>query len=269
MTARDVALVTGASSGIGRAIAARLAGDGCLVFGTSRNPAKATALPGVTLLPLDVTDDASVSALVRTVLEQAGRIDVLVNNAGVAVVGAVEEVPLSLAHQQFETNYFGVLRMIQAVLPAMRSQGAGHIINVGSVAGHVAMPFAGQYTATKFALEGLSEALRHEVAAFGIKVALVEPGFFKTELIGVATAPSETLGAYDTARTRVHARIRAIEDAAPPPAAVADLVLRLARNPDPPLRNLVGKEKIFVLLKRLLPYSRFEPSTRGYWRLSV
>jgi NAD(P)-dependent dehydrogenase (short-subunit alcohol dehydrogenase family) len=269
MTGKRVALVTGASTGIGRAIASRVAGVGYTVYGTSRNPSRATPLSGVTLLPLDVTDEASVAAAVGAVLDRAGRIDLLVNNAGVAVLGAVEEVPLALAWQQFETNYFGVVRMIQAVLPTMRSQASGHIINVGSVAGIVPIPFAGQYSASKFALEGLSEVLRSELAPFGIRVALVEPGFFKTALVGETAAQGQTLDAYRAARERVHARLRAIEEAAPLPTAVADLVLRLAQNPNPPLRSLVGKERVFAVLKRFLPFGFFEPSARKFWRLSA
>lgn len=269
MTERPIALVTGASTGIGRAIAARLAGDGYVVYGTSRNPAKATPLPGVTFVPLDVTSEASIEQCVATLLAEVGRIDLLVNNAGIAVIGAIEEVPLAEARQQFETNYFGVVRVIQAVLPAMRRQRGGHIINVGSVAGLVPIPFAGQYSASKYALEGLSEVLRGEVALFGIRVALVEPGFYKTELVNAATTPGRQISAYDAPRTRVHDRIRAIEAAAPPPTEVADLVLRLARHPNPPLRNLVGKEKIFAVLKRLLPFALFEPNGRRFWRLSV
>lgn len=269
MTNQPIALVTGASTGIGRAIAARLAGGGYRVFGTSRDPGKAAPLPGVTLVPLDVTSEASVEQCVATLLAQAGRIDLLVNNAGIAVVGAIEEVPLAEARRQFETNYFGVVRMIQAVLPAMRRQGAGHILNVGSVAGVVPIPFAGQYSATKYALEGLTEVLRSEVRPFGIRVALVAPGFYRSELVSAAATPERLMGAYEGARTRVHERIRAIGAAAPPPTEVADLVLRLAGQPNPPLRTLVGKETIFAVLKRFLPFALFEPSGRRYWRLTV
>ncbi|MFN8654001.1 MAG: SDR family NAD(P)-dependent oxidoreductase [Gemmatimonadales bacterium] len=264
-----IALVTGASSGIGRAIAARLAADRYRVYGTSRNPAKATPLPGVTLVPLDVTTEASVEQCVATLLAAEGRLDLLVNNAGIAVVGAIEEVPLAQARQQFDTNYFGVVRMIQAVLPAMRRQRGGHIINVSSVAGLVPIPFAGQYSASKYALEGLTEVLRSEVALFGIRVALVEPGFYRSELVGAAATPERLVSAYDGPRSRVHERMRAIEAAAPPPTEVAEVVLRLARHPDPPLRTLVGKERIFALLKRFLPFRLFEPNGRRYWRLSA
>jgi NAD(P)-dependent dehydrogenase (short-subunit alcohol dehydrogenase family) len=269
MSPNPVALVTGASSGIGRASAIRLASAGLTVFGTSRAPATAPPLPGVTLLPLDVADDASVAACVQSVVAQAGRLDVLVNNAGVAVMGAVEETPLALARQQFETNFFGVIRVTQAALPVMRRQRSGCIINMSSIAGLVPMPFGGLYSASKYALEGLTEVLRAEVAALGIRVALVEPGFFKSELVAEASAGASTIEDYGPARERMLSRVRAIEAAAPPPTAVADLVLRLAQHPAPPLRNPVGKERIFATLKRFLPAAMFEPRVQKYWRVSA
>lgn len=269
MSAQPVALVTGASSGIGRAVAARLAAAGYTVFGTSRAPARATPLKGVTLLPLDVADDASVSACVQSVLDQAGRLDLLANNAGAAVMGAVEETAMALARRQFETNFFGLARVTQAVLPIMRRQRSGCIINVSSIAGLVPIPFAGFYSASKYAVEGLTEVLRAEVAALGVRVAMVEPGFFKTELVGEASAGDGGIEDYGPVRERVLGRLRAVEAAAPPPTVVADLVLRLARHPAPPLRNPVGKEKIFATLKRFLPSVMFEPQWLKYWRVSA
>jgi NAD(P)-dependent dehydrogenase (short-subunit alcohol dehydrogenase family) len=269
MADRQVALVTGASSGIGRAIAARLAGAGYTVFGTSRVPGKAPALQGVTFLPLDVADDASVAACVQAVVDRAGRLDLLVNNAGIAVMGAVEETSLALAWQQFETNFFGVVRVTQATLPVMRRQRSGRIINVSSISALVPIPFAGFYSASKAALEGLTEVLRAEVAALGIRVAMVEPGFFKTGLVEEARAGEVGIEDYGPVRKRVLGRVREVEAAAPPPTAVADLVLRLARHPAPPLRNPVGKEKVFAALKRFLPAAMFEPQGLKYWRVSA
>ncbi len=269
MSPNPVALVTGASSGIGRASAARLAGAGFTVFGTSRTPATATPVPGVTLIPLDVADEASVAACVQTVVDQAGRLDVLVNNAGIAVTGAVEEVPVALARRQFETNFFGVIRVTQAALPVMRRQRAGCIINISSIAGLVPIPFGGFYSASKYAIEGLTEVLRAEVAHLGIRVALVEPGFFKSDLVGEAAAGDRSIDDYRPVEERVLARLRRIEGAAPPPTAVADVVLRVARHPAPPLRNPVGKEKIFATLKRFLPAAMFESQVQKYWRVSA
>ena len=269
MTVRQVALVTGASSGIGRAIASRLAGAGYQVFGTSRSPSKATPLAGVTFLPLDVTDDASVEACVRGLEAQAGRLDLLVNNAGIAVMGAVEEVPMTLVRQQFESNFFGLVRVTKAVLPIMRRQRSGTIVNISSVVGLVPIPFGGFYSASKYAVEGLTESLRAEVAGLGIKVAMVEPGFFKSDLLPEAENGGGGIEDYREVQGRVLARVREAELAAPPPTAVADLVLRLARDPSPALRNPIGKEKIFATLKRFLPAAMFEPQGWKYWRITV
>ncbi len=267
--AGEVVLVTGASSGLGRAIAGRLAGAGYRVFGTSRNPQAALALQGVTMLPLDVMDDASAGACVAAVLAAAGRLDVLVNNAGIAVVGAVEEVTLADARRQFETNFFGAFRMTQAALPAMRRQRSGAIVNISSVAGLLAIPFGGLYSASKFALEGLSESLRAEVAHLGIRVMLVEPGFYQSDLVQEATLNQRQIDDYGAVESRVLGRLRAIEAAAPPPTAVADLVLSLLRQPTPALRHPIGKEKIFVSLKRFLPAALFEPQEWKFWKVTA
>jgi NAD(P)-dependent dehydrogenase (short-subunit alcohol dehydrogenase family) len=269
MTAQPVALVTGASSGIGRAIASRLAGAGYRVFGTSRSPAKATALPGVTFLPLDVADPVSVENCLALVSDQAGRLDLLVNNAGIAVMGAVEEVPMPLVQQQFEANFFGLVRVTRAALPIMRRQRSGTILNISSVVGFVPMPFGAFYSASKFAVEGLTESLRAEVAGLGIKVALIEPGFFKSDLFPESATAGGGIEDYRVVRGRVLARLRAAEAAAPPPTAVADLVLRLARERSPGLRNPIGKEKIFATLKRFLPFRMFEPQGWKYWGVTA
>ena len=174
MTPKTI-LVTGASSGIGAAIVARLSKDGHRVVGTSRDSSW-----GSQMLPLDVTSDASVRACVQQFLEREGRMDVLINNAGYLQSGAVEEVPIEQAHAQFETNYFGVARMIRAVLPAMRAQRGGLIAATSSLAGLVPLPFWGHYNASKFAVEALMETLRHELRPFGVHVAMVEPGVIKT-----------------------------------------------------------------------------------------
>jgi len=160
--AAKVALVTGASSGIGRAIAHRLAADGLRVFGTSRK-GSAADMGDAEMIPLDVCSDESVRACIDTVLQRAGRIDVLVSNAGYLLSGAVEEATIDEAKAQFETNFFGAFRVIKAVLPTMRAQGAGRVINVTSLAGVVPLPFWGFYNASKFALEGLTETLRYEL----------------------------------------------------------------------------------------------------------
>src|SRR5262245_48388810 len=165
-----VALITGASSGIGRATAELMATRGHRVFGGVRAPATTRPLAGVELVPLDVRDEASAKACVDAVCSRAGRIDVLINNAGVNLVGAVEETSISQAQALFDTNVIGVLRMVRAVLPGMRRQGTGLIVNISSIVGFIPAPFMGVYASTKHAIEGLSESLDHEVRAFGIRV---------------------------------------------------------------------------------------------------
>ena len=174
-----VAVVSGASSGNGQAIAQRLAADGFRVFGASRRvPTEAQG--GVEHVAVDVCDEASVREGVAQIIREAGRIDVLVNNAGYLCAGAIEEVCVDDAKAQFETNYFGVVRMSIEVLPGMRERKRGHIISISSLAGLVPVPFWGQYNASKFAVEGLMETLRHEVRPFGIQIAMVEPGYIRT-----------------------------------------------------------------------------------------
>jgi NAD(P)-dependent dehydrogenase (short-subunit alcohol dehydrogenase family) len=180
-------VVTGASSGIGGAVARRLAAAGFRVFGASRK-APADPVSGVEHVSIDVDDDSSVSGGVAEVLRDAGRIDLLVNNAGYLCAGAVEEISIDEAKAQFETNYFGVLRMSCAVLPGMRQHGRGHIITVSSLAGLVPVPYWGQYNASKFAVEGLMETLRYKVRPFGIRVAMVEPGKYQDAVLRPAAS---------------------------------------------------------------------------------
>jgi NAD(P)-dependent dehydrogenase (short-subunit alcohol dehydrogenase family) len=246
----QVALVTGASSGIGQAAATALAAQGYRVFGTSRH---AQSLgPGIATLKLDVTSDRSIKTGVATVLKKAGRLDVLVNNAGYLLAGAVEECTLKDAKAQFDTNYFGAVRMIQAALPAMRKAGQGHIITVSSLAGLVPLPFWGHYNASKFALEGLMETLRMELKPFGIRVCMVEPGAIKTAFYG--QAPAKGLPAYELRRKAMRAVMAGFEAKAPGPAAVGARIAELAQQKRPALRNLVTKEAhLFTFLRWILP----------------
>jgi len=177
-TAR-VVLVTGASSGFGHAIAKALATKGDRVFGAARSAA-AGAADGFTSLAMDVTQDDSVAACVAAVVATAGRIDAVINNAGIGIAGAIEDTSAAEAHAQFETNFFGTHRVCRAVLPQLRAQGAGVIINMSSLAGRIALPFQAFYSATKFAIEAYTEALRMEVRPFGIAVSMIEPGDFAT-----------------------------------------------------------------------------------------
>src|SRR6266536_3026465 len=192
----QVALVTGASSGIGEAAAHELLAAGFTVYGTSRRAVAGEDRNGVVFLPLDVTDDQSVAGAVREVLDRSGRIDVLVNNAGLGVAGAAEESSLEQARALFETNLFGSIRMTRAVLPQMRQQGSGRVINVSSVLGLAPAPFGALYAATKHAIEGYSESLDHEVREYGIRVLLVEPAYTRTSFDANAIPADEPLPLY-------------------------------------------------------------------------
>jgi NAD(P)-dependent dehydrogenase (short-subunit alcohol dehydrogenase family) len=262
MVSHRVALVTGASSGIGQATAELLVASGFTVFGMSRSPNQ--VVRSYTWLPLDVRSDASVEAAVQSLLEQTGRIDVLVNNAGYAQVGAIEESNIADMQAQFDTNLLGVFRMIKAVLPVMRRQGSGRIINVSSVVGHVAPPYAGLYATSKFALEGLSEALREEVRPFGVSVSLVEPAFVKTHI--VSQQPIDPIAVYTPGRQAAMRVLSTSIQNGMEPGAVAQVILRAATT-RPRLRYLVGRDaKALVLLKRLLPESLFERVRRRAFR---
>ena len=263
MGSQQVALVTGASSGIGQATAELLAASGFTVFGTSRSPEKLEG--SFRWLPLDVRSDASVETAVQSLLEQAGRIDVLVNNAGFAQVGAIEETSIADVQAQFDTNVLGVIRVIKAVLPVMRRQGSGRIINVSSVVGQVAPPYMGIYATSKFALEGVSEALREEVRPFGVDVSLVEPSFVKTSI--VSQPPTHLITAYTPARQAALQALSTSVEKGMQPHMVAQVILH-ASTTRPRMRYLVGRDtKVLILLKRLLPETLFERVRRRVFQV--
>ncbi|MGA0012764.1 MAG: SDR family oxidoreductase, partial [Flavobacteriaceae bacterium] len=182
MKTKKVIVISGASSGIGKAIAEHLSAQGHAVYGTSRNPSQSTQAQQFQLLSLDVTSDQSTAELVQTVLKKEGRIDVLINNAGKGMTGPVEETPLSEVQSLFDLNYFGALRMIQAVLPTMRSQRSGLIVNVSSIAGYMGLPYRAHYSAVKSALSMLTEGLRLELKSFEVDVVNLAPGDFATNI---------------------------------------------------------------------------------------
>jgi len=253
-------LITGASSGIGRACAVYLSQQGHAVYGTSRRP-RPDAMP-FTMLPMDVTDDASVQQALQTILEQQGQLDAVVNNAGIGYGGAVEDTAIEEARATLETNFLGALRVCQAVLPTMRAQGRGTIINVSSIGGLMGLPYQGLYSASKYALEGLSEALRMEVKAFGVHVVLLEPGDIHTAFTANRrnTRASGATSAYYETYTRVLEKIESDERNGAQPEVVARTVARIIAIPAPKARYVVGPfyEKLAVLLKRLSPDALFE-----------
>jgi short-subunit dehydrogenase len=199
-----VAIVTGASMGIGQASAKALHQTGFRVFGTSRRSV-ANVGEGIAMITCDVTDDPSVKNAVEKVLDTTGRIDILVNNAGIGLLGGAEESSIEQAQALFDVNLFGVMRATNGVLPTMRNQKAGRIINISSVLGLIPAPFSALYSATKHSIEGYSESLDHEVRSFGIRVCLLEPAYTRTSFEQNMALPDRTLDAYATARAgRMH-----------------------------------------------------------------
>jgi NAD(P)-dependent dehydrogenase (short-subunit alcohol dehydrogenase family) len=252
---QSIALVTGASSGIGQATAERLASAGYKVYGTSRRQAQAGER-AYEMLALDVTRDQSVEAAVREVMRSDGRIDVLVNNAGFGVAPAgAEESSIEQARMIFETNFFGIVRMTRAVVPHMRRQGSGRIINIGSVLGFLPMPYGALYAATKHAIEGYSESLDHELRTRGIRVSVIEPAYTRTQFDANFLEPDSKLDAYREARAALAGRMKEVMAAADEPGVVADVVLAAARAARPRLRYTAGG-----LAKRLRLLRRFAPA---------
>jgi NAD(P)-dependent dehydrogenase (short-subunit alcohol dehydrogenase family) len=252
---KSIALVTGASSGIGQATAERLASAGYKVYGTSRRQARAGER-AYEMLALDVTSDASVDAAVMEVMRLDGRIDVLVNNAGFGVAPAgAEESSIEQARSIFDTNFFGIIRMTRAIVPHMRRQGSGRIINIGSVLGFLPMPYGALYAATKHAIEGYSESLDHELRTRGIRVSVIEPAYTKTQFDANFLEPDSKLDAYREARAALAERMKEVMAAADEPGVVADVVLDAARAARPRLRYAAGG-----LAKRLRLLRRYAPA---------
>jgi NAD(P)-dependent dehydrogenase (short-subunit alcohol dehydrogenase family) len=270
VSTEKVVIVTGTSSGIGRAIAAYLGSQGHRVYGGSPTAETDEALPGVKAFPLDVRDAGAVEGFVQRVVESAGRVDVLVNNAGYAMGGALEETSIEEAKDQFDTNFFGVARMVNAVLPGMRRAAGGQIINIGSGAGITAEPFAGYYTATKFALEGYTEALRHEVAPFGIRVSVVEPGWFRTEIVRNARRAARPMAVYERFREAVFATVTHYCDTGADPALVARRVDEVMAARRPQVRYPVGTDVTWSSrFRRILPERLYQWLVARYYRLHL
>ncbi len=255
-------LVTGVTSGIGREIAQLLAERGARVFGTVRNPQSASAIPGVEIIRLDVTDDASVSEAVQSVVRKAGPIHIVVNNAGYALAGALEETSIEEARQQFETNFFGVLRVTNAVLPGLRQAGDGRIVNISSVVGFIPAPYMGIYTASKHALEGYTETLDHEVRQFGVRAALVEPAFTKSKIHQNEKAAQVNLQAYAVHRQRMRAVVDKGIANGDEPRIVAEAVCQAVTAKSPRLRYPVGRGVLLSRLRRFAPVGVFDRAIR-------
>ncbi|MDR3415504.1 MAG: SDR family oxidoreductase [Nevskia sp.] len=260
---KPVVLITGASSGIGRACAEYLHSRGYCVYGTSRKAQEDVAAPGgFRMIEMDVTEEESVQRGVQLVLTREGVLDVVLNNAGDGVAGAVEDTSIEEARQQFETNFFGALRVCRAVLPAMRRRGSGLIVNVSSLGGLVALPFQGLYSASKFALEGMTEALRMEVRPHGVRVALLEPGDFHTGFTSAGRAARDApRGVYRQRFLNALAAMERDESGGADPQLVARTLERIIVARAPRLRYKVGAwTQRFAAgwLRKVLPQRLFE-----------
>jgi NAD(P)-dependent dehydrogenase (short-subunit alcohol dehydrogenase family) len=260
------ALVTGASSGIGEATARKLRDLGYTVYGAGRRTDRLERLvaAGIHPLTMDITDDESVSSGVKTIIAATGGIDVLVNNAGYGSYGALEDVPLTEARRQFEVNVFGAARLTQLVLPHMRAQRSGTIVNVTSMGGKIYTPMGGWYHSTKFALEALSDCLRLEAGPFGVRVVVVEPGGIRTEWAGVAAdnlKKSSTTGAYARQADAMVAMLgsETVNRRSSPPSVVADAIGRAVTARRPKTRYVTGfGARPLLLMRHILPDRAFD-----------
>ncbi len=250
---QKVAVVTGSSTGIGNATALALARTGFLTYATMRNVVKGDGMKSLAAkekLPLrvsqlDVTDENSIKSAIQSILSETGRIDVLVNNAGYGLGGAFEDLAMDELKAQYETNVFGLTRVTQAVLPAMRKQGSGRIINMSSGAGRFGYPGGSAYVSSKFAIEGLSESLAYELEPFGIKVVLIEPGFIKTNFASgmvFARKAQDPKSPYSRMMQMVGSVSDKLMENSSPPELVANLVVEAAVSMAPNLRYLAGKD---------------------------
>lgn len=261
-TPQPVALVTGAKSGLGRFAARALFDAGYQVVGTSRNTAGLDDEQNLSFLELDVTRDESVVAAVDTVIARFGRIDVLVNNAGMGLNGASEENSINQSQRLFDINVYGVMRMTNAVLPHMRRQGSGRIVNISSIFGLMPAPFMAAYSATKFAVEGYSESVDHEVRDDNIRVVLVEPGGTRTGFDDNTAEPDNPLSAYEHRRRRSNQAVADQVNNGDDPLVVAKAIVSAATDKSPKLRYPAGSARRLSALRRFAPRRVFDEQLR-------
>ncbi len=265
-----VVLITGGSSGIGKAIGNYLAKRNFKVYGTSRNPKKFADFDDFSLLQLDVTDEKSIMKAVSVIIAKEEKLDVLINNAGVGITGAVEETPTEEINNAFETNVYGPIRVMKAVLPQMRKQKQGVIINITSIAGYMGLPYRGIYSATKAALEVITEATRMEVKDFGIEMTNIAPGDFDTNIAsGRYHTPIFKDSAYKIPYENVLNTIDAGMKGGANPKEVAQLVYKIINKKKPKIHYKIGgfMEKFSIVLKRILPDRVYEKLLINHYKL--
>ena len=267
-----VVLITGASSGIGKACAEHLSQIGYKVYGTTRFINNLGQGNGkYRMIQMDINSDHSVKNGINQVFEKEGRLDVVLNNAGFILAGSIEDTTIEEAKTQLEANLFGAFRVCREALPKMREQMSGYIINISSIGGLMGLPFHGLYSASKFALEGLTEALRMEIKQHGIRVVLIEPGDFKTQLTTnrIRVKGSLENPAYKVNFEKAVTRMEIDETHGADPIKVAHLAARILRTPAPRLRYSIGPvtERVAIVLKKILPFSLFEKALMKYYGL--
>jgi NAD(P)-dependent dehydrogenase (short-subunit alcohol dehydrogenase family) len=265
--ANRVALITGVSSGIGRATAQMLAERGVLVFGTVRDMDHTQSIAGVELISMDVTDPESVTTGVEMTLQKAGNIDILINNAGFSIAGALEETSVDEARLLFETNFFGVLRVTQAVLPSMRHHGYGRIVNISSMFGVLPGPYRGVYVASKHALEGYTKTLDQEVRMFGIRAVLVEPVYTNTKIAKNEKSVQTAIAAYADQKQKVTEIMEKEIANGDDPNTVAEVVYTAVTAKSPRLHYPVGQGVRLSRLYRFLPERMFDNQFRKRFQL--
>lgn len=266
---QKTAFVTGASSGIGKAAALALNRAGYRVIGTSRKASPDEVRDGIRMIACDVTSDASVAAAASLALAELGHIDLLVNNAGYAISGAAEESSIEQVHALFDTNFLGVVRVTNAVLPIMRQQGFGRILNIGSVVGLIPGPFSAYYTASKHAIEGYPESLDHEVRPFGIRVAVIEPWATKTSIEANSPRGDRPVAAYGQTFARYQAAFTAAMAAGDTADDVAATILAAAQARTPRLRYPSGKAaRQTSFARRFLPRALFDRILRKQFNIA-
>lgn len=264
-----VVLITGGSSGIGKAVGEFLHHKGFTVYGTSRNPARITnsIFP---LLPLDVRNPESIQVAVAEIIQKSGRVDVVINNAGVGITGPLEEIPTPEIKNNFETNFFGPIEVMKAVLPQMRFQKSGLIINITSIAGYMGLPYRSVYSASKGALELITEALRMEVKSFGIHITNIAPGDFATNIAsGRFHAPLIKGSAYEDMYGKTLQMMDEHVNQGSNPDDMANAIFSIIQNPSPNIHYKVGSflQKFSIVLKRILPDKQYEKMLMKHYKL--
>ena len=262
-----VALVTGSSSGIGYETSLALAREGYFTYATMRDLKKEAVIKKIAeeenlplkVIELDVDNDDSVQNAVETIIEEKQRIDVLVNNAGWGIWGTAEDVSMKEFREQFETNFFSVVRMIQKVAPIMRKQGNGDIVNISSIAGRIGFPVSTAYISSKFAIEGLSESLRYELGPFGIDVIIIEPGVIKTNFFDSMKTAKKTDDAYKEITEKVISGVKMMAEMGTPPKEVANVIIKSLKEEKPLPRYVVGNDAaMFLEAKKMKTDIEFE-----------